>query len=83
MTVDQQDKYRAVVTRGKYRGLYTYLWPTSLGVEDHLRRGRDGRRIQTAAVCAAASAVVGKPARRQRSQPRPCVERRRLGDGGG
>ena len=73
MAVDQKDKYREMVIRGKYQRLYAYL--TSLQIQEWRTSFNE---IET---------VIGfelpPSARLHRPQPRPCLERRRVGDGGG
>ena len=84
MAVDQQEKYRAMVIRGKYQRLYTYL--TSLQVSEWRTSFNEVEAVigfEAASVRTAAPALVGKSERRERPQPCPCLERRRVGDGGG
>ena len=84
MAVDQKDKYREMVIRGKYQRLYTYL--SSLQIQEWRTSFNEVEAVIGFELPPSARlqpALVGKSERRQWPQPRPCLECRRLGDGGG
>ena len=84
MAVDPKDKYRDMVIRGKYQRLYSYL--SSLQVSEWRTSFNEVEAVIGFELPPSARLHRpwwGKSTRRERSQPRPCLEHRRVGDGGG
>ena len=84
MALSQKDKYRDMVLRGKYQPLYQYLsslqaqeWRTSFSEVEAVI----GFELPPSARLH--RPWWGNQRGRQRSQPRPRLERGRVGDGGG
>ena len=84
MAVDKKDKYLEMVIRGKYQRLYTYL--STLHVQEWRTSFSEIERVVGFELPPSARLYrpwVGKSEGRQRSQPCSCLERCRVGDGGG